>query len=184
MPTRKSDLRTLALWAGLTLALDLVTKTLALDSISPWKPTAVIPGFFNLVLTYNTGAAFSIFASDSSPGQGLKMALLSLVSLLPFVYLFLKSKTRGRLFVASLGLILGGALGNIHDRLRWEAVVDFLDFYWGDYHWPAFNVADIAICVGAGLLILSILREKPAPANPAESQNLKEKGGGVSSRPV
>ena len=167
----KPDWLILALWTGLTLALDLGSKALARGYFSPWEPLVVIPGLFNLILTYNPGAAFSLFAGSGGAGQGLKMALLALVSLLPFVYLFVTSKSRGRLFLASLGLIWGGALGNIHDRLRWGAVVDFLDFYWGDRHWPAFNVADVAICVGAGLLIITILREKPeAEKPPAKSK--------------
>lgn len=152
--------RTAAFWTILTLILDLGSKALAGHFLNPWEPLEVIPGFFNLILTYNTGAAFSLFSSDTGGSQGLKMAALSAISLLPFIYLFVKAKPGDRLLLTSVGLIWGGALGNIYDRLRWGAVVDFLDFYFGDTHWPAFNVADIAICVGAGLLVLSIIREK------------------------
>lgn len=148
------------IWVVLTLTLDLSTKALAQAYINPWTPIEVIPGFFNLVLAYNSGGAFSLFSGDGET-QGLKMAALAAVALLPFIYFYVKARPGDRGLLTSLGLVWGGALGNIHDRLRWNAVVDFLDFYRGDYHWPAFNVADIAICLGAGLLALSILREKP-----------------------
>lgn len=172
--------RITAFWGILTLALDLSTKYLARHHISPWEPLEVIPGLFNLILVYNPGAAFSILAcrdGDCGGGQGLMMAALAAVALLPFIYFYAKARPGDKLLLASLGLIWGGALGNIHDRLHWGMVVDFLDLYIGDRHWPAFNVADIAICVGAGLLALSILFEKPAPkpgeatsAGPAEKR--------------
>lgn len=147
----------------LTLIVDLGSKALARAYFSPWEPISVIPGFFDLILTYNTGAAFSLFSGDSGAAQGLKMSALAAVALLPFIYFYAKAAPGDRGLLISLGLVFGGALGNIHDRLRWGAVVDFLDFYWGGNHWPAFNVADVAICLGAFLLALSILREKPPP---------------------
>lgn len=149
------------IWIGLVLVLDLSSKALAQAYFSEFEPIEVIPGFFNLILAYNTGAAFSIFSGDGGEAQGVKMALLAGVALLPFIYFYVKAAPGDRSLLTSLGLVWGGALGNIHDRLRWNKVVDFLDFYWSNYHWPAFNVADIAICVGAGLLALSVLREKP-----------------------
>lgn len=157
---KNSKWRRPVFWAGLTLALDLGTKAMAMYWLSPWEPLEVIPGFFNLIVTYNTGAAFSLFSGDGGTSQGLKMAALAAVSLLPFIYFYVKAKPGERLLLGSLGLIWGGALGNIHDRLHWGKVVDFLDFYLGESHWPAFNVADIGICLGAGLLALSIIREK------------------------
>lgn len=150
-------------WLVLTLALDLFTKYLARTHISPWEPIAVIPNLFNLIITYNPGVAFGLFADGGGAWQGVKMAALALISLLPFLYFYVKARPGDRLLLSSLGLILGGALGNIHDRLRWGMVVDFFDFYLGSRHWPAFNVADVAICVGAGLLALSMLLEKPEP---------------------
>ena len=144
----------------MALGLDLATKAAARHYFSLWEPITVIPHFFDLILTYNTGAAFSIFSGEGDPGQGLKMAALAAVSLLPFIYFYRKARAADKTLLAALGLIWGGALGNIHDRLRWGKVVDFLDFYVADRHWPAFNAADIAICVGAGLLALSIWREK------------------------
>ncbi len=174
MFNRASKWRQTAFWGVLILWLDLVTKALARHTFSPWEPLVVIPGFFDLILTYNTGAAFSLFAGDGGggPGQGLKMAAIAAASLLPFIYFYVKATPGNRRTLAGLGLIWGGALGNIHDRLRWGAVVDFLDFHWGLNHWPAFNLADVGICLGAGLLALSILREspKPGPAPPSKTE--------------
>ncbi|MDR2945348.1 MAG: signal peptidase II [Candidatus Adiutrix sp.] len=161
---KKSKWRITAFWGIFTLALDLASKYLAGKYINPWEPLEVIPGFFNLILTHNPGAASSLLANwggGSPEAQGLKMAGLAAVSLLPFIYFYVKARPGDRMLLAALGLIWGGALGNIHDRLRWNAVVDFLDVYIGAYHWPAFNAADIGICVGAGLLALSVLFDKP-----------------------
>ena len=155
--------RPTAAWGGAVLALDLGTKAAVSRFLSPGEAVAVINDFFNLVLAYNTGAAFSLLAGEGSPEQSLKMALLAVLALLPFLYFFIQAAPGDRNRLAALGLILGGALGNIHDRLRWGAVVDFLDFHWRGLHWPAFNIADTAICLGAGLLGLSIWREKPLP---------------------
>lgn len=154
-------------WAILVIVFDLGSKALVRAHFHPCEPVFSLCGpipvtcFFNLVFTYNTGAAFSIFSGDGGAGQGLKMALIALVSLLPFMYFYVKAASSDRVLLTGLGLIWGGALGNVHDRLRWGKVVDFLDFHAAGYHWPAFNVADIAICVGAGLLALSVWREKP-----------------------
>jgi signal peptidase II len=144
------------------LALDLGTKAAARVFLDPWEVQPVINDFFNLSLVYNTGAAFSLLAGVEGPGQSLKMSALAAAALLPFLYFFVQAAPTARGRLAALGLIWGGALGNIHDRLRWGAVVDFLDFHWRGHHWPAFNFADVVICLGAGLLGLSVWREKPA----------------------
>jgi signal peptidase II len=158
----KTKWRLTAAWAGATLALDLGTKALARNFLNAWEPLPVINDFFHLVLAYNTGAAFSLLAGEGGPGQSLKMTALAALALLPFLFFFIQAPPGGRSRLAALGLICGGALGNIHDRLRWGAVVDFLDFQWRGLHWPAFNCADLAICLGAGLLGLSVWRDRPA----------------------
>jgi len=158
----KTNWRPTAAWAGATMALDLGTKAAARSYLNAWEPLPVIDGFFNLVLAHNTGAAFSLLADDAGPGQGLKMTALAALALLPFLYFFIQAGPGDRSRLPALGLILGGALGNIHDRLRWGAVVDFLDFQWRGHHWPAFNLADLAICLGAGLLGLGIWRSRPS----------------------
>jgi lipoprotein signal peptidase len=161
MPANKAKWKPVAFCGLSILILDLVSKAIVQDYINPWEPLVVIQGFFNLILTYNSGVAFSIFAGDGEGGHAWMLISLSLFSLLPFIYFYLKATPDDRLCLYGLGLVWGGALGNIHDRLRWGAVVDFIDLYWGAWHWPAFNVADMAICFGVGFLALSILREKP-----------------------
>jgi len=158
----KTNWRLTAAWGGAALALDLGTKAAARNFLEPWESRPVIDGFFHLVLAHNTGAVFSLLAGEGGPGQALKMTALATLALLPFIYFFIQTGPGDRSRLAALGLILGGALGNIHDRLRWGAVVDFLDFQWRGYHWPAFNVADLAICLGAGLLGLGVWRDRPA----------------------
>ncbi|MDR1545890.1 MAG: signal peptidase II [Deltaproteobacteria bacterium] len=147
------------LWTSATAlaatALDLSAKRLALDNLTPYEVEPVA-AFFNLTLVFNRGAAFSLLSGEG-PRQGLMMALLALAALAPVVWLLRQAKPSDRLLLSGLGLIVGGALGNIHDRLRWNAVIDFLDFHWGERHWPAFNLADVVICVGVGLLAVSIL---------------------------
>lgn len=142
-------------WVILSLGLDLATKQLVLREFTLLEVRPVT-GFFNLVLVENQGAAFSLFSGEGSY-QGLKMALLAVLAMIPLIYFFLDAKRSSVL--AALGLILGGALGNIHDRLRYNAVVDFLDFHYLDHHWPAFNVADTAIVVGVGLLLWAGFKE-------------------------
>ncbi|MDR2444224.1 MAG: signal peptidase II [Deltaproteobacteria bacterium] len=137
------------------MGLDLVTKRLAIDNLSFYEIKSVT-SFFNLILVKNQGAAFSLLSGDG-PGQGIKMIGLSVLAMVPLIWFYSQAKARDRGFLVSLGLVLGGAIGNICDRIRFGAVVDFLDFHFRDRHWPAFNVADIAICVGVGLLALSIV---------------------------
>ena len=145
--------------AALVLSLDQVTKWWILDVIM--QPPRVIPvtPFFNLVMWWNRGISFGFLDSSTTTGPWL----LSLVALAITAVLVVWLYRAERLGVAlGIGLIIGGALGNLVDRARWGAVLDFLDFYAGDYHWPAFNVADSGITVGAAVLILDSLfhREK------------------------
>ena len=138
-----------ALAAGI-VGLDRLTKILALEAFAPGE-TRPVTGFFNLVLVFNKGAAFSFLAG--APGwQTPLFTALALVAAVVISVLLLRNPGK-RLFCAGLGLILGGALGNVWDRVAWGYVVDFLDFYAAAWHWPAFNIADSAITVGAGLLI-------------------------------
>jgi signal peptidase II len=145
------------LWlAVLVLVLDQLTK-LAVVQAMALHDAIPITGFFNLVRAHNTGAAFSLLA-DQPGWQRLFFLAVGLIA--SGIILHLLRKTRGRpLFCFALALILGGALGNVIDRAAYGHVVDFLDFYLGDWHWPAFNVADSGITVGAVLLILDSLRK-------------------------
>ena len=141
-------------WFGLSAAVlvaDYVTKFAMLSAFAPGESRAVVP-FFNLVLVFNKGAAFSFLAGQ--PGwQTLFFAVIAVVASLVVSFLIFKDPDK-RMFCLGLALILGGALGNLHDRLVYGHVVDFLDFHAADWHWPAFNVADSAITLGAAILIL------------------------------
>jgi signal peptidase II len=131
---------------------------------------SVIDGLFDITYVRNTGAAFGLFASvDSS----LKAILLNSIAVLVFVIVSayaLRSPHKSVRLQIGFALILGGAVGNLLDRVRFGYVVDFLDFFVSGHHWPAFNVADSAICIGVGLLFLDMLRSEetktPAPSPP------------------
>ncbi len=145
--------------AAAVVAADRVTKLAVLHAFAPGEALA-LTGFFNLVLVFNKGAAFSLFAT--APGwQTPLFATIALVAAAVISWLLLRHSRR-RLFCAGLALILGGALGNLWDRLEWGHVVDFLDFHAAGWHWPAFNVADSAITLGAALLILESFLQRDA----------------------
>ena len=141
-------------WFGAAAAIvlaDRLTKLWVLEAFAPGERLPVT-GFFNLVLVFNKGAAFS-FLAGASGWQTPVFAAISGVAAVVITVLILRNPGK-RMLCAALGLILGGALGNLWDRLLWGHVVDFLDFHAAGWHWPAFNVADSAISVGAALLIL------------------------------
>ncbi|MCU0840649.1 MAG: signal peptidase II [Thiobacillaceae bacterium] len=158
VPTPRKGLAWLWL-SALVLSLDQITKLAVIDALAPYQDVIPLTAFFNLVHVHNTGAAFSLFADQ--PGWQ-RYFFLAVALVASTVILYLLRRTRGQpLFCAALALILGGALGNVIDRIAYGHVVDFLDFHAGGWHWPAFNVADSAITVGAALIILDSLRRKP-----------------------
>ena len=144
-------------WLGTALIiflLDQVSKIWITGAF--WLGDSVpITSFFNLVRVHNAGAAFS-FLADAGGWQRWFFTGLGLAAALWMIYM-LRSHAGQKLFSLALALLLGGALGNVMDRLLYSHVIDFLDFYWGTWHFPAFNVADSAISVGAALLILDEL---------------------------
>jgi signal peptidase II len=146
--------------AAVVVVLDQLTKWLALAQLAPGQPIEVT-GFFNLALAFNRGAAFS-FLATAGGWQGVVFALLAVAAALVISLLLWRNPAR-RLFCGGLALILGGALGNLVDRLRLGAVVDFLDFHAFGWHWPTFNVADSAITLGAALLILDSFGDRGRP---------------------
>ena len=149
--------RWFAIAAAIVVA-DQIAKWAVLASFAPGE-RRVLTGFLNLVLVFNKGAAFS-FLADASGWQTPLLVAFSLLAAVIVGVLLLRSPGR-EMLCAGLALILGGALGNVIDRLRFGQVVDFLDFHAFGWHWPAFNIADSAITVGAGLLILEgFLHEK------------------------
>ncbi|MDP8567376.1 signal peptidase II [Methylophilus aquaticus] len=147
-------LKTAAPWFGLSalvIVLDLYTKHL-IQSAFLYGEHLPVTGFFDLVRYHNTGAAFSFLANAGGWQHGFFTAVSTLASAV-MVYLILKNQ-HNTLFCLGLALVLGGALGNLYDRLTLGYVVDFLLFYYQQWAWPAFNVADSAICVGVGVLLL------------------------------
>lgn len=147
------------LWlAVVVLILDQLTKYLAVGYLAVYQTAYVLP-FFNLTLAFNTGAAFSFLSGNGGTSNYIFMAFASVVSV-ALIAMLGKLASSKKLQAMSLALILGGALGNLFDRIRLGFVVDFLDFHVGGYHWPAFNLADSAICVGVVLLIIDIYRSR------------------------
>jgi len=137
--------------------LDQLSKYYIQRAFRPGQVVTIIPHVFNLTFVLNPGAAFGFLAGASANFRNPFFIIVSLLAIVFIVYH--RSRYRRMELLPSLGLslILGGALGNLVDRLRLGMVVDFLDFYYGDYHWPAFNVADSAITVGVALLILELI---------------------------
>ena len=149
-------------WFGLSaviIVLDQLTKYWVRQAFSLHE-VVEITSFFNMLLVYNKGAAFSLLADAGGWQRGLFIAIAVAASL--WIGWLLRRHATERVFCLALALILGGALGNVIDRILIGGVVDFLDFHAFGWHWPAFNVADIGISCGAVLLVFDALRTKPA----------------------
>ena len=144
-----SFLRSLAI-ATIILLLDQLSKWSALSNLQLGIPEPVLP-FMNWLLLLNPGAAFSFLAQ----GSGWQRWFFTIVGLVACVYIIwlLRKSQNDKLLCVALSLILGGALGNVLDRIMYGAVVDFIDLHYANWHWPAFNIADSAICIGAALII-------------------------------
>ena len=142
------------------IVLDIWTKALVLRRIDLHEAIPVIPNFFQLVHVRNTGAAFGIGANAASKIVPLLLNIGALAVFGVVVVYALRSSVTDRVLQTGLHLILGGAVGNLLDRFRFGYVVDFLDVYIGRHHWPAFNVADSAICIGIALLFFD-MKKKP-----------------------
>ena len=149
-----------ALFAA-ALLLDQATKLWISARFALYESEPVIPGLFNLCLLHNTGAAFSILAGQPALWRQVFFVAVNLVALTVIGVAQYRIGRDSRLYTAALALIAGGAAGNLIDRLRLSYVVDFLDFYVGTHHWPAFNVADAAFNVGVGLFLLNSLVLEP-----------------------
>ena len=132
---------------------DQLTKAWILGAFNLYESREIIPGFLNLVYVTNSGAAFSMFASVDSPWRHYFFLGIGLLAIIGLTIAYFKLRRVNRIYPIGLALIAGGAIGNLIDRIRFGSVVDFLDFYVGNFHWPAFNVADSAICIGAALCI-------------------------------
>ena len=163
--------------ALLVLVLDQMTKYIVMQTIPEHRSVPVIEGLFDLVNIRNRGAAFGFLNRSDIEWQFWLFLVATLVAVWAIVML-VRSVHDQPWFFAGLGLILGGALGNLIDRIRFRAVVDFLDFYWGDWHWPAFNVADSAIFVGAALACIIMWRTPPENSKAKGSKAGKTSGKG------
>ena len=144
-----------ALWlllAAFVVLLDQSTKIAVMSGLGYGDSVSITP-FFNLVLVFNTGAAFSLLAGAGGWQHWFFVSLALGVS--AWIIWMLYRHARSCSLSVALSLVLGGALGNLADRLRLGAVVDFLDFHWGGWHWPAFNVADAAIVIGVAWLLVA-----------------------------
>jgi len=146
--------------AGVVLLVDLATKSAVMSAFSLHESMTVIPGFFDLTYVRNPGAAFGFLARTSPAFRSFFFSGVAVAAILFILYFLFREKEAGLTLTLSLGLIIGGATGNLLDRIRFGEVVDFLDFSIGGYHWPAFNAADSAISVGACLLLYEIFKRK------------------------
>lgn len=150
--TRKAKILILAMVA-FVLGLDQVTKYFIEEYFAPGEILPVIGNYFNLTLTYNKGAAFGLFSNFSEFYRYFVLIVATSAAFIALIFFLIRDYRHDSVAQVGIAFIIGGALGNISDRVQFGHVIDFLDFYYGDYHWPAFNVADSAICVGVFLLI-------------------------------
>lgn len=144
--------------SALVVVIDQITKAIIDSAMFLHESIVIIGGFFNITYIRNPGAAFGFLAQASPPFRHVFFIAVTLAAILLILYYLAKSKREETLLVSSLALILGGAVGNLIDRLRVGEVIDFLDVYAGVHHWPAFNFADASISLGAALLILMMVR--------------------------
>ncbi len=156
MKPENGILTPLLLMAGV-VGLDQLTKWLVMSSFRLYESKVIIPGLFSLTYITNTGAAFGLLAGEQTMARQAFFIAVAMVALMVMFFSYRHLRTHGALFIYAIGLIAGGALGNLIDRVRFGSVVDFLDFYINNHHWPAFNVADSAITIGVGLFILGSL---------------------------
>ena len=163
-----SDRKNALPWLGLSVTivvLDWISKQWALSALTYAVSQEVVPGFWNWTLVHNTGAAFSFLADAGGWQQWLFSALAVIISAVCIIMLAKQPRSDWRMALP-LALIVGGALGNLIDRVRFGYVVDFVHWYWRDFHWPVFNLADSAISVAAVLLIVFSFVPDRTPESP------------------
>ena len=162
MPDAATRVRNLSRLLCVLIALlviigDQITKSMVEKFMPEGMLVPVLPGFFNLTHTTNTGVAFGIFSGSPAPWKTALLIVVSAVLIVAVAGFIWRSRQLHWEATVGLALVLGGALSNLADRIRAGQVVDFLDIYWRGYHWPAFNLADSAIVVGAGFLVIQII---------------------------
>jgi signal peptidase II len=152
------------IWPALAIALmDQITKWTVVGTIGRYESVSVIPGFFSIVHVRNRGMAFGLMNRSDLDFGFYFLTAGSVVAIVVLLAWFFKIKEDAFRIIFGLSLILGGAVGNLIDRLRFREVIDFLDFYVGPYHWPAFNVADSAITIGACWVAFHFVFSKDSP---------------------
>ena len=145
---------------GTIISLDQLTKHLVVGRFALGESISIIEGFFNLTYVRNPGAAFGLLAKLDPIVRVPFFIVIPLIALGVILYVFKKVEDRDLKLASAFSLVIGGAIGNLIDRIAYNYVIDFLDFHWKyQIHFPAFNVADMAICVGVGFLILDILKK-------------------------
>jgi len=149
--------------AVLVVILDQLTKLWIQDHMVLYTTRTIVPGFFNIVHVLNRGAAFGFLNRSDIQWQTYFFFAATALAVLIIFHLLRMARDDDKLLITGLGLILGGAVGNLIDRIKTGEVVDFLDFYWKTYHWPAFNVADIAIFLGSLGLVFAFYRLRRPP---------------------
>ena len=148
---RKGSFSIGSIFGLLILTLDQITKWwIVTEIMNPPRHIPVFPSF-NLVMGWNRGVSFGIFDSSSPPNQWLLISIALVIVTIMLIWLW---RSESRIISLALGIIIGGAIGNVVDRIHYGAVADFLDFYLGDFHWPAFNIADAGITIGVIILVL------------------------------
>ena len=139
----------------MVITFDQGSKMSIMNALKLYEIREIIPGLFNLTYLHNTGAAFGFLASVSGMWKQWFFIGIAVAALVFIMFLYSQYCLDKFIYTVALGLIGGGAVGNVLDRIRYGSVVDFFDFYIGVHHWPAFNVADSAICIGVGLFLLA-----------------------------
>ena len=155
----KKNLIIFILVAAVIVFLDQFTKAVIVKNFFLHESMPIIDGLFNIVYVMNPGAAFGFLAGASETFRYIFFIGITVLVIALIIYYLVKSTSQNIIYIISLTLIFGGALGNLIDRIRFGAVVDFLDVYIGTAHWPAFNVADSAITVGAVLMIWGMITQ-------------------------
>ncbi|MEE8432712.1 MAG: signal peptidase II [Candidatus Desulfatibia sp.] len=159
-PEARAKYQKLVVVAATVIVLDQITKAAILNTLPLYRSVAVIPGFFNLAHIQNPGGAFGFLATQSSSVRSMLFVLISSLAVGLIFYFYRNTPKTHSLLATGFALIFGGALGNLIDRVRFGKVVDFLDFYLGSYHWPAFNIADSAITVGVAIFLIHLVFKK------------------------
>ena len=154
-----------SMWMIITVILDQISKIWVSNVMDVWTGKQVIPGFFNLVHVVNKGAAWGFLDNEDIDWQRPLFIIITFIALGFIAYMLKNTDETDTWMITGLALIAGGAIGNLIDRVRLGVVIDFLDFHFGNYHWPAFNVADCALTIGAGCIILSMFLNRKSEIN-------------------